>query len=118
MTRKVLATTALATLLAASAAGAEQYVVQIGAPYEGAATGLLDTLRISEIDAFDTADGRHFVVIDAPNEAYVEAFFLAINVTPSALHTVGGDWTGPALSAVPMETRWLFLSEANCGFCS
>lgn len=106
----------LAILIAAPSAMAEQYVVQINTPFEGANKSLLESLKITEIDAY-TLDGAHFVVIEASNEGYLEAYFYAIYHSPMAIHTIGADWTGPGLAALSIEQRLPFLAPANCEFC-
>jgi len=108
---------ALVTGIAASAAMADQYVAQLDAPMAKASAGLLENLKIVEIDAF-THDGTHYVVIEAPNEAYLEAYFYAMSRSPKALHTLGPDWNASGLSSSQLEQQLPILAFASCGFCS
>jgi len=117
MTRKLAYSLALATALAATAAAADQYVVRIDAPYAPASAGLLESLKIDEIDAF-TRDGANYVVIGAPGEAHIEAYFYAIKRHPLALYKLVSDWTAAGFAGLPLEQRMPFLAPEPCGFCT
>lgn len=112
--------TILAALFAftvAMPATAEQFAVQIDEAYEGASPKLMETLRVSEVESF-SEDGSHYVVLEAPNEAYVEAFFLAIHREALELHVVDADWTNPSMQHLSIAQRLGFLREVDCGFCT
>ena len=69
---------AIFAFLAALPASADQFAVQINDAYDGASPKLMQVLKVSEVESF-SENGRHYVVLEAPDEAYVEAFFHAIN---------------------------------------
>ena len=114
--KTILATAAIGTLLTAPSAMADQYLARIDAPIGGATAGLLESLKVTEIDAF-SHDGAHYVVIEAPDEGYVEAYFFALHRSPSALFTLGADWTGEGLADLTLDQRLRFLTRASCDFC-
>lgn len=112
--------TILAALFAFSIgmpATAEQFAVQIDAAYEGASPRLMEALKVSEVESF-SEDGSHYVVLDAPSEAYVEAFFFAIHREALELNVVDADWTNPTMQHLSVAQRLGFLREIDCGFCT
>lgn len=117
MTRNIILATIVATLLAATAASADQYVARLDAPFDGASDKLLEALKIVEIDDF-VHQGFHYVVVEAPDEGYIEAYFYAIGRAPKDLHMLQADWTASGLSGLSLEQRMPFLTSAPCGFCS
>ena len=117
MLPRLLAITALATGLTGTATTAEQYVVQINGPLAGASEGLRSTLKIDEIDAF-THEGKDYVVVGAPTEGYLAAYFHAASHTPITLATLGADWEGAGLEGLTLERRMLFLTPVYCEFCA
>jgi hypothetical protein len=108
---------ALLALSFALPASADQFAVQIDAAYEGASPKLMETLGISEVESF-TENGAHYVVLDAPSEAYVEAFFFAIRREALELSRVDADWTNPAMQHLSVAERLGFLRVIDCGFCT
>ncbi len=117
MTRNTIQATIVATLLAATAATADQYVARLDAPFDGASDQLLEALKIVAIDAFEH-EGFHYIVVEAPDEGYIEAFFYAIGRAPKELHVLQADWTASGLSGLSLEQRLPFLTPAHCGFCT
>ena len=115
MFMKLLTAAAIATLVAAPAL-AEQYVAQLDAPFDGASEMLLKNLKIVEIDSY-TLNGAYYMVIAAPDEGYLEAYFYAVHRRPIALYALGADWTGPGLAALSLEQHLPFLSPIPCEFC-
>lgn len=114
---RLFAITALATGLAGPAAMAEQYVVQINGPLAGASDGLRSSLRIDEIDAF-TYEGKDYVVVGAPAEGYLEAYFMAASHAPIMIATVGADWEGAGFEGLALDRRMLFLTPIQCDYCA
>ncbi|MEP5452218.1 hypothetical protein, partial [Roseibium sp.] len=57
------------------------------------------------------------VVLEAPSDGHVEAYFFALDLKPTALHTLGADWNAPGLSSLPLENRLPFLQPTRCDFC-
>jgi len=108
---------ALFMLSIAMPATAEQFAVQIDAAYEGASPRLIETLKVSEVESF-SEDGSHFVILEAPDEAYVEAFFFAIHREALELNVVDADWTNPTMQHLTVAQRLGFLREIDCDFCS
>lgn len=108
---------ALIALSFAVPATAEQFAVKIDGAYEGASPRLMETLKVSEVESF-SENGSHFVVLDTPNEAYVEAFFLAINRKALELNMVDADWTNPTMQHLSVAQRLGFLREIDCAFCT
>lgn len=98
-------------------ATAEQFAVEIDEVYEGASPGLMETLKVSEVESF-SQDGSHYVVLEAPNEAYVEAFIIAIHRDALELSVVDADWTNPTMQHLSVAQRLGFLREVDCGFCT
>lgn len=66
---------------------AEQFAVQLDVPYDGASAKLIEIMKVSEVEVFSEGDA-HYLVLDAPNEAYVEAFILAIGRNAVALNAL------------------------------
>ena len=116
MTRKFL-TAACFTIFAATGAFADQFVVQLDSAYENASENLKDLLKISEVESFST-DGKHYVILDAPSEAYVEAFFIAIHRQALELSVLEADWSRPVMSELSMSQRLDFLEPIECEFCA
>lgn len=116
MTRNLIAS-ALVALAMAAPATAEQFAVKLNAAYDGANPKLMQALKISEIESF-SENGAHYLVLDAPNEAYVEAFILAIARDAIELHALDADWSNPAMNHLSIEQRLGFLRAIYCEFCS
>ncbi|MDU8912327.1 hypothetical protein [Aestuariicoccus sp. MJ-SS9] len=116
MTRPFIPAAILA-LFAALPAAADQFAVRIDHAYGGASPQLLEVLKVSEIESF-SENGRHFVVLEAPGEAYVEAFFHAIGRNALELNALDADWTNPAMQHLSIAQRLGFLREIDCGFCT
>ena len=116
MTRNLIPAAILA-LFAAVPASAEQFVVQVDAAYEGASENLKEALKVSEIESF-SENGSHYVILDAPNEAYVEAFFIAIHRQPLELNVLDADWSRPVMSELSISQRLGFLKPIECDFCA
>ena len=116
MKRTIIPAT-LVALFAALPATAEQFAVQIDAAYEGANPKLMKELRVSEVESF-SENGSHYVVLEAPNEAYVEAFFFAIHREALELHVVDADWTNPTMQHLSIAQRLGFLRAIKCEFCT
>lgn len=111
------ALTIIASGLLSPAAIADQYVVQIAGPLAETSDSLRSTLKIDVIDAF-THEGKDYVVVGAPTEGYLAAYFYAVSHTPIALATVDTDWTGAGLNGLTLDRRMLFLTPVYCEFCN
>ena len=114
---RLIAVTALAAGLAGPAALADQYVVQINGPLAETSDGLRSTLKIEEIDTF-THEGKDYVVVGAPTEGYLAAYFHAASHTPITLNALGADWKGAGFDGLTLERRMLFLTPVYCEFCA
>ncbi|MEX0284580.1 MAG: hypothetical protein AB3N23_08200 [Paracoccaceae bacterium] len=114
--KSVYCVVALIGLLTAPAAMAEQFVAQLETSFKGANARLLDSLQVVELDAFEH-DGKHYYVIEAPDEAYVKAYFFALGLRPTGLHLLDADWNAPGLADLSLENRLLFLKPTPCDFC-
>ncbi len=108
---------AILASLVAMPASADQFAVQINDAYDGASPKLMEVLKVSEVETF-SEDGRHYVVLEAPDEAYVEAFFHAINREALELHALDADWTNPTMQHLSIAQRLGFLRAIDCGFCT
>lgn len=117
MLPRLLAVTIIASGLAISAAMADQYVVQIKGPLAETSESLRNTLKIDEIDSF-AHEGKNYVVVGAPNEGYLAAYFRAVSHTPIALAIVGADWEGAGFDGLMLDRRMMFLTPAFCEFCA
>ncbi|MEJ6390837.1 hypothetical protein [Gymnodinialimonas ulvae] len=115
MKHSLMAAAALATMIAAPAA-AEQFAVRIDEAYQDANPRLMQTLHVTLLERF-TENGAHYVVIDAPGVAYVEAFILAINRDAVALSVLAADWTNPTMQHLSPAQRLGFLQAIECEFC-
>ena len=104
-------------LVLAGPAAADQYIVALSAPLDGVNTRLLDSLKIDIVDIF-AHQGENFAVIEAPNDAYLEAFFNAISTAPLSLRQLPVDWEGEAMAAIDTSSRLRFGALMNCDFCS
>lgn len=98
-------------------AQADQFAVQLDASYEGASVKLMETLKVTEVEVFTEGDA-HYVVLDAPDEAYVEAFILAIGREAVALNALEANWTNPAMQHLSISQRLGFFRAIECEFCS
>ena len=116
MKLNTLSAAILASIIALPAAAA-QFAVRIDRPYEGAGTALMETLRITEIESF-SEDGAQYVVLEAPDEGYVEAFFFAIGHKAIELNALEADWNLPAMRALTPAQRLQFLRVIECDFCT
>lgn len=117
MYKPLLAVTALVTGLAGHATIGEQYVVQLGGPFAETSEGLRKTLKINEIETF-THDGKSYIVIGAPTEGYLAAYFHANGHTPKTVSAIGADWEGAGFDGLPLARRMLFVTPINCEFCA
>jgi hypothetical protein len=116
MFRKLLSAAILAPVLAVSAQ-ADQFAIHTAEPAIGASDRLLETLHIREVDAVEI-NGAHFIVIEARDEGYVEAYVFAMRIDAKGLYRLEEDWDGAGLSSLPMEAREPFLHETRCDFCT
>lgn len=117
MLPRLLALTVIASGLAGQAAMADQYVVQINGPLAETSDSLRSTLKIDVIDAF-THEDKDYVVVGAPTEGYLAAYFYAASHTPISLATVDADWTGAGFNGLTLDRRMLFLTPVYCEFCN
>lgn len=109
---------AIALVIATTcAASADQFAIRTEKPVSGASKGLLETLDIREIDAVEI-NGTHFIVIEAKNEGYVEAYIFGHAIDAKALYRLEADWSGAGLSSLPVEAREAFFEETICEFCT
>ncbi len=115
MIRTTITATALA-LLGALEAHADQYAIRIDVAFGGATPGLLKALKIEEIDNFKVL-GNQYIILDAPDEAYVEAYIFAIGRKAVELSALDADWTHPSVSEMPIESRLRFLRQIECEYC-
>ncbi|MDG4649261.1 hypothetical protein P6F26_12470 [Roseibacterium sp. SDUM158017] len=99
------------------AASADQFAIRTNEPVSGASNGLLETLDIREIDSVEI-NGVHFIVLEAKNEGYVEAYIFGHGIDAKALYRLEADWTGAGLSSLPVEARGAFFEETTCEFCT
>ena len=116
MTRSYIASSLLALAIAAPAQ-AEQFAVQLNTAYDGANPKLMETLKITEVESF-SENGAHYVVLDAPNAAYVEAFILAIAPDAIEMNALDADWSNPAMNNLSIAQRLGFLRAIHCAFCT
>ncbi|MHA6344396.1 hypothetical protein [Roseivivax sp. CAU 1761] len=109
---------AIALVLATTgAASADQFAIRTDEPVTGASQGLLATLDVREIDAVEI-NGAHFIVLEAKNEGYVEAYIFGHGIDAKALYRLEADWTGAGLSSLPVDARGAFFEETICEFCT
>ena len=99
------------------AASADQFAIRTNKPVSGASAGLLETLDIREIEAVEI-NGAHYILINAKDEGYAEAYIFAHGIDAKALYRLEADWTGPGLSSLPLEARGAFFKETICEFCT
>ncbi|MDH5529623.1 MAG: hypothetical protein OEY05_06250 [Paracoccaceae bacterium] len=118
MNFSIIAQTAAALVIATTcSAAAEQFAVKMATPVEGASQQLLESLHIREIDAVEI-NGVHFLVIEAKDEGFVEAYVFARAIDAMGLYRLKADWTGAGLSSLPVDAREPFLEKTTCGFCT
>ena len=115
--KKITQTAAFISLVAASSATADQFAIQTTEPTVGASEPLLETLHVREVDAVEI-NGVHFIVLDARDESYVEAYVFAMNIDAKGLYRLEEDWEGAGLSSLPIEAREPFLHQELCDFCT
>jgi len=116
MFRTFLSAAILAPVLAVPAQ-ADQFAIQTAAPVVGASEQLLKALHVREVDAVEI-NGVHFIVLDARDEGYVEAYVFAMNIDAKGLYRLEATWDGAGLSSLPIEAREPFLHETQCDFCT
>ncbi len=118
MTRSHGAVAAIAMFLSAGApATAEQFMLELAAPVTQDDTALRQSLGLHTIEAFQQGD-RHYVVIDARDDAAIEAYFAALKLAPVNLRTVRIDWQTLTAHGVARQQGIDMLTEAACGFCA
>ena len=94
MNLKSIARTAAAISIAATcSAAADQFAIQTEPPFIGASDRLLATLHIREVDAVEI-NGAYFIILDARDEGYVEAYVFAMNIEATGLYRLEEDWDG------------------------
>lgn len=116
MFRKLATATAILFTIALPVQ-ADQFAVQLDAPYHGANASLMETLKISEVEAFSEGTA-HYLVLDAPDEAYVEAFIFSIGRTAIGLNALEANWSNPTMQHLSMAQRLGFFRAIACEFCS
>lgn len=116
MFQQVFTAAALSIGLAMPAV-AEQFAVRLDGPYPGASAGLTEELKISVIDSF-TANGAHYLILDAPSDAYIETFIYALHREAIELNALEVNWTAAALADLPLAKRLQFLRPVDCEFCT
>ncbi|MEM5542656.1 hypothetical protein WNY61_07885 [Sulfitobacter sp. AS92] len=104
-------------LATSCAASADQFAIRTNKPVSGASERLLETLDVREIEAVEI-NGAYFIVLEAKNEGYVEAYIFGHGVDAKALYRLEADWTGPGLSSLSVEARGAFFKETICEFCT
>lgn len=113
-----LTQTAITVVFAtACAASADQFAIRTNEPLSGANKGLLEALDVREIEAVEM-NGAHFLVLEAKNEGYVEAYIFGRGIDAKALYRLEADWTGAGLSSLPVDARATFFEETICEFCT
>lgn len=117
MLHRLAAATALVCFLSATAASADQFVVRTDGPLPQPQSGLQHSIKIRNVDAF-SHDGADYVVVEAPSEGHLKAYFFAIGRVPDALFTVNSNWAAPGLSSLALDQRLPFLSPEPCDFCA
>ncbi len=75
-------------LMAGTAVSAAQFVVELAEPLTGDDTALKQKLNVSEVERMDAA-GKSYIVLDAKDEAALDAFFDAKAISPLKIKTVG-----------------------------
>lgn len=112
---KIIHTLALAaTVLFASSAVADEFILTLNAPLEGISDGLYQSVKVSPIDAFEV-NGVQYVVLEAPNEVNVETLFSVYGTWPISMSVIDGDWS--AISAMSPEKKLLNATPVHCRFC-
>lgn len=117
---KTLAQTTLAAAALIALAGpslADQFLLSVSEPFDAVNERVLETLKIEVVDRF-SHDGRNFVVVDAPNEAYLETLFNSTPIRPLSLQRLAVDWSGEAMAEIETAQRLKFGAPVACGFCS
>ena len=95
----------------AQSVSAEQFVIKLEQSLESGDIALRENLKITEIERFES-DGVSFLILDAENEAYLEAYLLARRVTPLSISevsfinspVVGGGETAPLVGSDDLQT--------------
>lgn len=102
-------------LTSGTAIFAAQFVVELTEPLTGDDSALKQSLKVTEVERFD-ATGKSYVVLDVKDEAVLETYFNAKNITPLKVKEVdfvnspevgGGDKAG----ANPMPGHQVFVIE-------
>lgn len=106
-----------AAVLVATTVSADQYVAKIDATFQGASASLLEALKVVEIEIFDH-EGAKYIVVEAPDEGYVKAYFFAVHRVPEELYLLQADWMASGLSGLSLEQRLPFLTQVTCDFCT
>jgi len=115
--KKIIQTALLVSLVAAGGASADQFAVQTTEPVVAASDQLLEILRVHEVETVEI-DGAKFIILDARDEGYVEAYIFAMNIDAKGLYRLNEDWNGAGLSSLPVEARQPFLHKTFCEGCS
>lgn len=96
---------------------ADQFLISVSEPFASVNERVLETLKIEVVDGF-SHDGQDFVVVNAPNEAYLETLFNSTSVRPLSLQRLAVDWSGEAMAQIDTAQRLKFGAPVACGFCS
>ncbi|MBF9030133.1 hypothetical protein HKCCE3408_06980 [Rhodobacterales bacterium HKCCE3408] len=114
---KTFCAAAAALTILAPAAFADQYIVSLDTQMGDPSPQLLEILRVQIVDRF-SHDGGEFVIIDARNEAYLEALFHATSVEPRELWLLPVAWDSSAMADLDTVARMRFAAPVACVFCS
>lgn len=117
MSRTILAATVTGfALMASLPAHADQFAVRVNSEFKGATPELLSTLRITEVDNF-AVGGNFYLILEAPDVAYVEAYVFAIHRIAVELHALDANWIHPTVAGMPIDEKIGFLRRLACSFC-
>jgi hypothetical protein len=104
------------SFVVANAALAETYILTLAAPLSERAAPLLTSTNTALVESIE-AHGVHCVVIEAPNEIYVERFFSSYGKWPVAMSTIEGGWNSERFAEMSRERRLLEIRQMHCRFC-
>lgn len=114
---KITLSTAAAMIALAGPSLADQFLISVSEPFGAVNERVLETLKIELVDGF-SHDGQNFVVVNAPNEAYLETLFNITHIRPLGLQRMAVDWSGEAMLEIETAQRLKFGAPVACGFCS
>lgn len=118
MFRKQAAVAVFVALVSASGqAAADEFLLEFDGPVTQDDTALMQSLRLKRIEEFEH-DTRRFIVMQARDDASIEAYVRALKLEPVRMMAIRLDWQKLSMGGLSREQSLALLSEVSCAFCA